>query len=48
MRPFLQGNVVALLLGISLDAGHAGNKATTVRAFVAMMLAIAATDWGRP
>ena len=47
MRLFLQGNVVSMLLFIVTDAVGRDDKATTIRAFLAMMLAVAATDWSK-
>lgn len=47
MRLFLQGNVVSMLLFIVTDAVGRDDKATTIRAFLAMMLAVAAADWSK-
>lgn len=47
MRLFLQGNVVSMLLFIATDAAGRDDKATTIRAFLAMMLAVAAADWSK-
>lgn len=47
MRLFLQGNVVSMLLFIVTDAAGRDEKATAIRAFLAMMLAVAAADWSK-